>query len=358
MRCSAWISVPVFVVVFGLACAPPSAKSAAIDSSTNPVKVVTFIAAIEEIPELLPLVGTLKANAESDVAANAAGQVIHTLVERGTVVSKSTPLVVLDARMVSLSTAEARANLEGIRTQKALADSECERNLRLLEKHAITKQEFEKADSSCKLNKQSLAAAESRYRQSTLTLGDATVHAPFDGVVSERFVNVGEYVSVNTKIVHVVQTDPIRVELTAGESDASAISVGQTVQFRVKALPDRIFSGTVQYVAPALRKATRDLVFEAVTPNADGLLKPGMFVTATLEGRSKAHVVVPQTAVRKNDDAFRAFVVTNGHIEERVVQKIRDLEDGRAVIGRGIVAGEHVVTTNDVNLKDGLSVVE
>jgi len=357
MRSSTWISFLFLITSAGLACTSPSAESTPSVADKGPVKVATFIAKTEAIPRLLPLTGTLKANADSDVAANAAGQVIRTFIERGSIVSKGTPLVLLDARMVSLSAAEARANLEGIRTQKVLADSECERNQKLFEKHAVTQQEFEKTDSACKLNKQSLAAAESRHRQAALTQGDATVRAPFDGVVSERFVNVGEYVQAATKIAQVVQTDPIRIELTAGEMDATAIHVGQTLLFQVKSIPGRVFSGTVQYVAPALRKATRDLVFEAVVQNSGKLLKPGMFATATLEGSTEDHVIVPQSALQKNGDDFRAFVVTNGHLEERVVQKTRDLGD-RAVIGRGIAAGERVVATADENLNDGLTIVE
>jgi membrane fusion protein (multidrug efflux system) len=348
----------ILVAVLGLACTAPSAKNPNTATATAaPVKVASVVAATESVPRLIPLTGTLKASAESSVAANANGQIIRTFVERGSVVAKGAPLVTLDRRLALLSAAEARANLEGTRSQKELADSACERNQRLFKRHIITTEEFEKTDSTCKVQKQSLAAAESRQQQTTVNLADGTVRAPFAGVVVERFVNVGEYVTANMKIVELVQNDPVRIELVAGELDAAAIHVGQTVTFEVKAMPGKNFTATVRYVAPALRVATRDLVFEAVAPNADGSLKPGMFATAWLETGTEAMVVVPQTVLWKSGETVRAFVIKNGHLEERVVHVARELGD-RAAVKVGIAAGERIVRDASKQLKDGLAVVD
>jgi membrane fusion protein (multidrug efflux system) len=322
-----------------------------------PIKVASVVAATESVPRLLPLTGTLKASAQSAVAANANGRISRTLVERGSVVAKGAPLVILDQRMASLSAAEARANLEGIRSQKQLADSTCERNQRLFQRHIITAEEFEKADSTCRVQSHSLAAAESRQRQATVSLTDATIRAPFAGVVLERLVNVGEYVTANTKIVELVQNDPVRLELLAGEQDAAAVQVGQAVTFEVKAIPGQSFQATVRYVAPALREATRDLVFEAVASNADGRLKPGMFATAWLQAGTESTVVVPSSALWKSGETMRAFVIKDGHLEERVVHVGRDL-DGRTALKAGVTAGERIVREASGQLKDGLAVVE
>ena len=348
----------ILVAVLGHACmAPPARNPTAAPATEVPIKVASVVAATESLPRLIALTGTLKASAESSVAANANGQISRTFVERGSVVAKGAPIVTLDRRMALLAAAEARANLEGIRSQKELADSACERNQRLFKRRIITAEEFEKTDSTCKVQRQSLAAAESRQRQATVSLTDATVRAPFAGVVLERFVNVGEYVTANTKIVELVQNNPVRLELVAGELDAAAVHVGQTVTFEVKAMPGTSFLATVRYVAPALREATRDLVFEAVAPNGDGRLKPGMFATAWLEAGSEAMVVVPQTALRKREETVHVFVIKNGHLEERVVHVERDL-GSRAAVKTGLAAGERVVCDASKQLKDGLAVVD
>ena len=348
----------LLVVVLGQAClAPPAKNQNPAPATAAPIKVASLVAATESLSRLIALTGTLKASAQSSVAANANGRISRTLVERGSVVAKGAPLVALDRRMALLSAAEAQANLEGIRSQKELADSACERNQRIFQRQVITTEEFEKTDSACKVQKQSLAAAESRQRQTTVSLADATVRAPFAGVVVERFVNVGEYVAANTTIVELVQNDPVRIELVAGELDAAAVHVGQTVTFEVKALPGKHFTATVRYVAPALREATRDLVFEAVASNADGSLKPGMFATAWLEAGVEPIVMVPQTALWKSGETVHAFVIKHGNLEERVVHVAREL-GGRAAVKAGIAAGDRVVSQASQQLKDGLAVVE
>jgi membrane fusion protein (multidrug efflux system) len=358
------IDRPIFLLIAALfaasgqACMPSPPRSRGTDAAAvAPVEVASIVTATEAVPRLIFLTGTLKASAESSVAANATGRVSRTFVERGAVVAKGAPLVTLDRRLALLSAAEARANLEGIRSQKELADSACERNQRLFKRHIITAEEFEKTDSTCKVQKQSLAAAESRQRQATVTLSDATVRAPFAGVVMERFVNIGEYVTANTKIVELVQNDPVRIELAAGELDAAAVHVGQEVSFEVKAMPGRTFTATVRYVAPALRAATRDLVFEAVASNADGRLKPGMFATAWLEAGAEAMVVVPQTALWQSGETVHLFVIKNGHLEERVVHVVREL-GRRTAVKAGVVAGERIVRDVGNQLKDGLAVVD
>lgn len=359
-RMSAKLHRPAVVVlaVLGHACTPSASQDPRAEStSVAPIRVASVVAASEVVPRLLPLTGTLKASAQSAVAANANGRISRTLVERGSVVAKGAPLVILDQRMASLSAAEARANLEGIRSQKQLADSTCERNRRLFQRHVITAEEFEKADSTCRVQSHSLAAAESRQRQATVSLTDATVRAPFAGVVLERLVNVGEYVTANTKIVELVQSDPVRLELIAGEQDAAVVQVGQAVSFEVKALPGQSFQATVRYVAPALREATRDLVFEAVAANADGRLKPGMFATAWLQAGTESMVVVPRSALWKSGETMRAFVIKDGHLEERVVHVGRDL-DGRTALKAGVTAGERIVREASGQLKDGLAVAD
>jgi membrane fusion protein, multidrug efflux system len=351
-------SVSTFTLVFVAlaACAPPPATSDGHPADAAPIKVETLVAKSESVPRLIALVGTLKPNAESAVAANANGQVQRALVERGTRVAKGAALVVLDNRATALTAAEAQANLEAAKTLKSQADADCERNRRLHERRIITTAEFEKAEASCKVQTQSVAAAESRQKRAEISVGDSTVRAPFDGTVSERYVNVGEYVRADTKVAQIVQTDPLRVELTAGEADASAVHEGRTLRFQVKANPGKTYTGTVKYVAPSLRASTRDLVFEAVVPNPDDSLKAGMFVTAWLETGTDERVVVPTSALRFDGDTLRAFIVKDGRAEERVVHQERE-QGERAVLGAGIAAGERVVV-QAAGLKDGVTVIE
>jgi membrane fusion protein (multidrug efflux system) len=111
----------------------------------------------------------------------------------------------------------------------------------------------------------------------------------------------------------------------------------------------------VAYVAPNLRSSTRDLVFEAAVQNPDGALKPGMFASARLTLGTVQLPAVPRTALREDGQTSRAFVVKDGRVEERVVERAATLGD-RVAIRAGLTAGDRVLAQVTPNVSDGMAV--
>jgi len=131
---------------------------------------------------------------------------------------------------------------------------------------------------------------------------------------------------------------------------------GQTVRIQVDAVPDRTFEGTIRYVSAAVQRDTRGLTVEAVIPNADRLLRPGLFATARIEtGTTQPMAVVPATAVLTEAGVDRVFVVVNGAIEERVVS-VADRGSDEITLAEGLAAGEVVATDALTRLADGVPV--
>jgi len=225
----------------------------------------------------------------------------------------------------------------------------------LLERGAITAQEFDRQTTTCKTAISSTAAAEQRAALAKQTLADGTVRAPFPGLVSERYVSVGEYVSPSTKVAHVVDIDPLRLELTIPEQNMGAVKEGQQVMFQVGAFPDRTFTGVVHYIGPAVRATTRDLVFEAMVSNRDKLLRPGLFATAQLDVGKQKLPVVPKTAVKMDGDTTRLYAVIDKHAEERIVQLGPAQGDLIGVL-KGVSAGERVIVKPTEQITDGVEV--
>jgi membrane fusion protein, multidrug efflux system len=123
------------------------------------------------------------------------------------------------------------------------------------------------------------------------------------------------------------------------------IKVGQTVTFRADAFPDRTFTGTVRYITPAVTADTRSLCVEAVVPNADGVLRPGLFVTAELQlDQERTDVLVPEAAVCRRGDVAAVFVIRDGLIREQIVSP-GELLSGRVRVLSGLAPGDVVVTT-------------
>ena len=335
-------------------CSRTAAKSAA-PQVAAPVQLETVDVTTAPVTQTLALTGTLRSPQDSEVAASVSGRVVRTFVERGHRLASGGPLVELDLRLSALAAAEARANLESARAEQALADKDCERSQRLFAKGAITVQELDKATADCRTKAESVRASASRLQKTAEYLADAVVRTPFQGTVSERYVNVGEWVQAGAKVAHVVQVDPLRLELTVPEANVGAVRTGLTVEFEVAGLPGRTFQGSVAHVAPSLRTATRDLVFEAVVQNPDGALKPGMFASARLVVGTVELPAIPRAALRKDGETVRAFVVKDGKLEERVVEPAATLGD-RVALRAGLAVGDRVVADATAKVSDGVAV--
>src|SRR3954447_25990420 len=157
-------TLPIFfalVPLFG-GCNQQQASSAEMRAKQKPIAAPTAIVAERELPSTLLLAGTLKANQESELAANASGRVLRTMVERGSYVRSGQALAQLDVRVATLSASEAESNFETARTQKSAAEQECARFRQLLDRGAITGQEFDRQTTTCKTATSSTAAAEQR----------------------------------------------------------------------------------------------------------------------------------------------------------------------------------------------------
>ena len=322
--------------------------------------VTVAIALARPTPRYLTLTGTLNGNRNSDVAADVSGKVIATMVERGQQVTRGQALVRLDPRTASLNAEESTAMAAAAEANLALAKSDCERASKLFMTSAISKAEFEKLDATCNAQAKQAEAALARARLAGQQLGDATVRAPFAGMIAQRYVDEGEFVGRETKVVTLVELDPLRLELTVPESDARYVQMGQEVRFDVAGFDKQIFTGTIKYVGPSLRSATRDLVVEAIVPNGDKTLRPGNFAVARVTLGEVPTPVVPRTAIRDDGETYRLFVAkdagTKTILEERLVQLGPEMSGELVAIAKGVEAGERVVITATEDLRDGVSV--
>jgi membrane fusion protein (multidrug efflux system) len=317
------------------------------------VDVVTV--AERPVPKELTLTGTLEANQRTDLAANAAGRVVKTFVERGQKVDAGQLLAQLDVRSAALATAEARANAATAETQVAVAKGDCDRYGPLLAKGAITKQEYDRALAQCQTTLSGVEAAHARVAVAAQALGDGSVRAPFAGVIAERFVSTGDYVKVDTKIVTLIVSDPLRLKLSVPEANVGSVHEGLVVSFETVAVPNRRFDSTVKWVGREVRETTRDLVVEAVTPNPDGTLLPGMFVTAHLPIADVTLPVIPKTALVTLGAADTVFVVVDKHLVQRVVQTGAALGD-QVAIRDGLKKDEVLVSNPSGGAVDGVAV--
>lgn len=327
------------------------AETKAVDA--EPVVAVKTSAVTEaEVPAILTLTGTLRGNQETDLAANAAGRVVATSVERGEPVKPGQVLARLDVRAAALSAAEARAQAESARAQEEQAKKECERYEQMKQKRAISDLEYDRVTTQCRTAPLSVEAASARARLAAQNVGDGVIRAPFAGVVTERYVEAGQYVRQDSRVVTIVAVDPLRLELAVPEAEVARVQPGAEVAFTVAAFPERRFTGQVKYVSGAVRETTRDLVVEALVPNPDRVLKPGMFANVQLTVGQRKLPALPQAAVFQRDQHSHAFFVVNGRLEQRVLAtgpKTADL----VTVQKGATVGEQVALGDLTQLSNG-----
>jgi membrane fusion protein (multidrug efflux system) len=333
---------------------PAPARAAAAEPA---VTVTTAAVVTESLPRTLTLTGTLIANRESAVAADVSGKVAEVFVERGSRVRAGAPLIQLDRRQAALVDDEARAQAAAVEAQAGLARSECARAEKLFADGAINQAEFDRSKAQCQATALSAQAAQARSQLAGKTLTDLVVRAPFAGVVADRFINPGEYVRPDSRVASVVQLHPLRLELSVPEHALAAFRVGADVAFTVAAWPGQTFTGKIVFGGATVRRATRDLLVEALVDNKDERLRPGMFAVAQVKLGEAPTPVVPRSALRTDDRAGtdRLYIVHQGKVEERLVHTGTTAGDRVAIVS-GVQTGEQVVLSPTAAIRDGLRV--
>lgn len=325
-------------------------------SDAKPSKVTTASVTRKEAPSWLLLTGQLKGAHETDLAANTAGRIIATKVERGSTVKVGDPIAIVDMRAAALSAAEATAQAANARTQAAAAKLDCERAKSLGASGAISKAETDRLDAQCRSSDHVVSAMDARSRLAAQNVGDGVIRAPFAGTVAVRNVDVGAYVHADTKVVTLVGLERLRLEIAIPETRIASAKAGTRVRFTVAGYADRSFDGTLRYVAGSVRQATRDIVAEADVDDPDGLLRSGMFASVQLAQAPTELPAIPRSSLVQRDGKPAAFVVAGGRVEQRFIQPGDELAGGLLAVHRGVREGESVVVAPAETLSNGQAV--
>jgi RND family efflux transporter MFP subunit len=393
MRGTIYVTLPLLLAAT-VGCGTGVKGESSDPSEAVPAIAVSSTAAVEKpIRRFLEVTGTLAAQEEAEVAAEVQGRVIATPVERGTRVAEGDPLIRISAAEMEAQVAEADANAAQIvgrlgladgsefavdkvpevanaRANLDLAEGDFARAQMLYDKKLLSKADFDTRSAQAEVARrqydiarngamqqyQALLAARARLSLANKALADTVVRSPFAGVVGQRLVSVGAYVTRGTKVASVMRTNPLRVNLTVPQQYSAEVAIGRPVSLSVDVAPDKTFEGQVRYVSPALQSDSRTLIVEALVANDSGVLKPGSFATARIEqGSNRPGILVPKAAVRTVSGTSRVYVIAGERTEERIVtvgQSANDLVE----ITTGLKAGENVATSNVEKLSDGARV--
>jgi RND family efflux transporter MFP subunit len=294
-----------------------------------------------EVKLALRLTGNLKGDRETDLAANVNGRVTSTSVERGSEVKPGQVLAQVDVRAAAISASEANVQVKNAQAQASQAQNDCARYDKLKQKGVITDIEYEKVAITCRTLPLDVEAASARARLAAQNVGDGAIRAPFAGVVTERFVDIGEYVRSDSRVLTLVSVDPLRLVLSIPEANAGKVKEGAEVTFKVAAYPDRVFTGNVRFVSGAISSTTRDLAVEAMVQNPDKALKPGMFAEVDLGVGVHKLPAIPKAATFEKNGTRHAYFVVDGKLQERVLSTSEEVGD-LVSVSKGAILGDKV----------------
>jgi membrane fusion protein (multidrug efflux system) len=308
--------------------------------SMPPMPVDVDTARVKPIVDAVRATGRIEAVQAVELRPDEQGRVTALLFHEGQLVSRGTALVRIDDAML-------RAQAERADADRDLARQQLDRVRRLREQNAATPAVLERAEANAR-------SATAALNVLQVQVARSVVRAPFSGVVGQRFVSLGDYVTTSSPLLTLQTVDPQRAVIEVPERHAATHKLGQTVDFTVAAQPGRTFVARVDFIDPVVQNANRTIMVKGLARNPGGVLKPGMFVEARLATSTRQNaVVIPEDAVQPQRTSNIVWVVAGGKASRRVVQ-LGARSQGIVEVVSGVSAGELVVVGGLERMAEGM----
>jgi membrane fusion protein (multidrug efflux system) len=310
----------------------------------SPAATAVEVAKVEvgRVVDAMTVTGTLRSDENATISAEIAGRVHGVHFTEGQPVEQGALLLTLDDAIYRAELATAEANLE-------LSQRNSERAVELLQRNAGTERARDETHAQLAINQAEVNLARTRLDKTRIT-------APFAGVIGLRRVSVGEYVTPGQDLVNLEDIEPIKADFRVPERFLSAVQVGQSIEAKVEAWPDRTFEGEVYAIDPQVDAGGRSIAIRATIDNEKRLLRPGLFATVRLitERRDQA-LLIPEQAIFAQGDKQYVYKVEDG-VARLTEVRIGGRRVGQAEIRFGLEAGDMVVTAGQMKLRGGAPV--
>ncbi|MEP7243394.1 MAG: efflux RND transporter periplasmic adaptor subunit [Gammaproteobacteria bacterium] len=338
------------VCLFLAACSEPSgAALKAADKAPGPpggsagVGVVTAPATPGSMGLEIEAIGSAVANESAEITSRTVNTVTAIRFTEGQFVRRGTVLVEFDG-------AQARAELAAAEAAQAESRSQYNRSRELFATHALSQSNMDQLEATLKTNEARVAAARAK-------LDDTIIRAPFAGRVGFRRISVGGLVSPGMVISTLDDTSVIKLDFTVPQAYMFGIKPGLEIAAQIAGVPNRTFTGRVTTLDSRVDPVTRSIMIRAELPNSEGVLKPGMFMTARISATALQALMIPEGALVPEQGKTFVFVVKSGVASKREVT-IGRRRPGEVQVTTGLDNGEHVVVEGTQKIRDGVPVLE
>lgn len=302
------------------------------------------------------LSGSLVAERTAQIRAEVSGSIVQVFHDPGTRVSAGTSLAKIDDRAINDAYLSARSGLTAAQTAADIAKRDLERSEKLVAAGAIADRELENARRGDLSARTMLDDARARLASAQKALDATNVLAPYDGIVSERFVNPGDVVTPGAPLMSVVEPATMRLEAAVPAEQLSEVRVGAPVRFSVTGYPGRTFEGRISSVNPSADPQTRQVRLFVRIPNSGNRLVAGLFAEGRVASESREALTVPELAVDLRGLSPVVLRLKNGRTEKvEVTLGARDEALERVEITGGIAAGDTLLVGPALGITPGTS---
>jgi membrane fusion protein (multidrug efflux system) len=310
------------------------------ESTAIPVEVGQVI--VGDISAVFSGTANLEAEEEATVVAKVSGIIKKLYVEEGLYVKEGQILARLDDEQRVFRLNQARAELNK-------SKNEYERNQELFDKNLISADEFDKV-------KYEYEAKSAAYDIAELELNYSSIRAPISGIISERYIKVGNMINTNEPTFRITDFDPLNAVVFVPERQLSKLAKGQRVEINVDAVPEHKFDGHIERISPIVDPNTGTFKVTIEVRDPYRKLKPGMFgrVNIIYDTHLKT-LLVPKEAVLTEDKETAVFVIRDT-IAFRHLVRCGYTNATHLEILSGLEQGDTVVTIGQSSLKDSLKI--
>ena len=303
----------------------------------KPTTVTGIVVQTSTFDNNLSLSGSIEANEQIEIHSEVSGIVEGIYFTEGTYVNKGQVLF-------KVNDIELRAQLRQAQTKEGLAGENERRAKLLLQKEAISQEEFDIANAD-------YASMKAQTQLIKAQIAKTSVKAPFSGKIGLRSISPGTYITPTVLVAKLVNTGKLKITFSIPEKYAAQVKSGSTIDFSVSG-SDKIYTAKIYAIEPEIEVATRTLKIRAIADNTDGKLFPGTFADVKLPLNTiKNAIVVPSEAIVPVQDGKKVYIANMGKAKEIMVDATTRT-DSSILILSGLKAGDTLITSGVMSLKN------
>jgi len=335
------------------------AQAVALDKSAPVLELAAadvVPAAPRELSRALEITGAIKAVDSAVVKAKVAAELQVLSVREGDRVSAGQVLGRLDASEYALKLRQAQEQAAQAKAQLDIAERALENNRALVDQGFISKNALDTSVSNAAAARASLQAGRAASELAMKSQNDTVLRAPIAGIVSQRLVQPGERVSIDAKLIEIVNLSKLEIEAALAPEDVGAVRTGALARLGVDGIAEPVLAKVVR-INPSTQAGTRAvMVYLSVEPREG--LRQGLFAKGRIELDRKSALTVPESSVRIEQARPYVLVLADGRVLRKPVElgargSVADSRENHVEVARGLQPGDLVLRATVGTVGDG-----